>query len=90
MRISDGHSGGMGHAGAADGLHQGFLNDAVLHVQGQLAGALLGSAPADAMGKAGDVGDLLGLDPLALLGDGGGAVISALWRRDTYYCTSVV
>ena len=70
------HGGGMGHAGAADGLHQGFLNDTVLHVQSQLAGALLGSAPADAVGKTGDVGHLHGLHPLAFFRDGGGAVIS--------------
>ena len=68
----------MGHAGAADGLHQSLLNDAVFHVQRQLAGALLRSAPADAVGKAGDVADLLGLHPFALLGNGSGAVISAL------------
>ena len=40
------HSGGMGHAGAADGLDQGFFDDAVLDVQGQFAGALLRGAPA--------------------------------------------
>ena len=68
----------MGHAGAADGLHQRLLNDAVFDVQRQLAGALLGSAPADAVGEAGNIGDLLGLDPLALLGDGSRTVISAL------------
>ncbi len=68
----------MGHAGAADGLYQRFLNDAVFHIQGQLAGALLGCAPADAMGKAGDIADLLGLHPLALFGNGSRAVISAL------------
>lgn len=38
-----GHSGGVGHAGAAQGLHQGFLDNAFLHVQGQLARALLGA-----------------------------------------------
>ena len=70
-----GHGRGMGHAGAADGLHQGLLDDAVLDVQGQLAGALLGRAPADAVGEAGDVLDLLGLDPAAFLGDGRRAVI---------------
>ena len=46
-----GHGRRMGHAGAADGLDQGFLDDAVLDVEGQLAGALLGSAPAHAVGE---------------------------------------
>ena len=68
----------MGHAGAADGFHQSLLNDAVFHVQRQLAGALLRSAPADAVGKAGDVADLLSLHPLPLLRDRCRAVISAL------------
>ena len=68
----------MGHAGAADGLHQRLLNDAVLDIQRQLAGALLGGAPAHAVGKTGNIGDFLGLDPLALLGDGSRTVISAL------------
>ncbi len=78
MQDLAGHGGGVGHAGAAQSLHQGLLDDAVLDVQGQLAGALLGSAPADTVGEAADVLDLLGLDPLTLLGDGGGAVICAL------------
>ena len=43
------HGGGMGHAGAADGLHQRFLDDALFHVQRQLAGALLRRAPANAV-----------------------------------------
>ena len=71
----------MGHAGAADGLHQSLLDDAVLHVQRQLAGALLRGAPADTVGEAGDISDLLGLYPLALLGNGSRAVISALGHR---------
>ena len=79
----------MGHAGAADGLHQSFLNDALLDVQGQLAGTLLGSAPADTMGKAADVLDLLGLNPLALFGNGSGAVVGALSHgaHILYFCT---
>ncbi len=73
-----GHGGGMGHAGAADGLHQSLLDDAVLHVQGQLAGTLLGSTPANTVGQAGDVLDFLGLDPFALFGDGSGTMVRAL------------
>ena len=67
----------MGHAGAADGLDQRLLNDALLDVERQLARALLGSTPADAVGKAGNVGELLGLHPLALFG----TVICALGDR---------
>ena len=76
-----GHGGGVGHAGTADGLYQRFFNDAVLHVQGQLAGTLLGRAPANTVGQTADVLDLLGLNPFALLRDGGGAVIRALGHR---------
>ena len=45
------HGGGMRHAGAADGLDESFLDDAVLHVEGELAGALLRRAPTDTMRK---------------------------------------
>ena len=75
------HGGGVRHAGAADGFDQRLLDDAVLDVQRELAGALLGGAPTHTVGEAGDVGDLLGLDPLALLGDGRGAVVCALGDR---------
>ena len=68
----------MGHARAADGLDQSLLNDALLDIERQLAGALLRRAPADAVGEAGNIGDLLGLDPLALFGDRGRTVICAL------------
>ena len=75
------HGGGVGHAGAAQGLDQGFFDDAVLDVEGELAGALLGCAPAHAVGETGNVLDLLGLDPFALFRDGGGAVVCALGHR---------
>ena len=78
-----GHGGGVGHAGAADGLDQGFLDDALLDVQGQLAGALLGRAPAHAVGEAGDVLDLLGLHPPPFLGDGRGTVVGSLGHAGT-------
>ena len=73
-----GHGRAVGHARAADGLDQGFLDDAVLHVQGQLAGALLRRAPAHAVGEAGDVLDLLGLHPAAFFGNGRRTVIRSL------------
>ena len=68
----------MGHARAADGLNEGLLDDAVLDVQRELAGALLRCAPTHTVRKTGDVGNLLSLDPLALLGDGRGAVVCTL------------
>ena len=62
----------MRHAGAADGLDESFLDDAVLHVEGELAGALLRRAPTDTMRKAGNVADLLRLDHLPSSGMGAG------------------
>ena len=73
-----GHGGGVGHARAADGLDEGLLDDALLDVKRKLAGTLLRGAPTHTVREARDVGNLLGLDPLALLGDGCGAVIRAL------------
>ena len=67
-----------GHARAADGLNEGLLDDAVLDVQRELAGALLRCAPTHTVRKTGDVGNLLSLDPLALLGDGCGTVVCTL------------
>ena len=58
-----GHSGGRGHTGAAHSLHQGLLYDTVLHIQAQLAGALLGCAPAGSVRETGDVADLVAVDP---------------------------
>ena len=84
IRISRGHGRGVGHAGAAEGLHQRFLDDAVLDVQGQLAGALLRRAPADAVGKAADVLDFLRLHPLALFGDRAQDRGMRPWQRGTY------
>ena len=72
------HGGRVGHARAADGLNEGLLDDAVLDVQRELAGALLRCAPTHTVRKTGDVGNLLSLDPLALLGDGCGAVVCTL------------
>ena len=71
----------MRHAGAADGLDESFLDDAVFHVEGELAGALLRRAPADTMRKAGNVADLLRLDPLAFLRNGRRAMVCTLCNR---------
>ncbi len=72
-----GHGGAVGHAGAAQGFDEGFLDDAVLDIERQLAGALLGRAPAHAVGKAADILDLLRFDPLSLLGDGSRIMLRA-------------
>ena len=66
----------MRHAGAADGLDESFLDDAVLHVEGELR-----RAPADTMRKAGNVADLLRLDPLAFLRNGRRAMVCTLCNR---------
>ena len=71
----------MRHAGAADGFDEGFLNDAVFHVEGELAGALLRRTPADTVRKAGNVADLLRLDPLAFLRNGRRAMVCTLCNR---------
>ena len=68
----------MGHTRAAEGLNEALLDDAVLDVEGELARTLLRGAPAHTVREARDVRDLLGLNPLALLGDGRGAVVCAL------------
>ena len=46
-----------------------------------LQAPLLRGAPADTVGKAGDIGDFLGLHPPPLLRDGSRAVVSALGHR---------
>ena len=73
----------MRHARATDGLDQRFLNDAVFHIQRQLAGALLRCAPADAMRQAGNIGDLRGFYPFAFFRNGRGTVMGALF--DAYH-----
>src|SRR5699024_11570975 len=58
-------------------IYQGLLDDAVLDVQAQIAGALLRSAPAHAVGVAADVLNFVRLDPFALFRDGRRAVLGA-------------
>ena len=69
------HGGGVRHARAAQRLDQAFLDDAVLHVQRQLAGALLGCAPAHTVGQAGDVYDFFRFHPFAFFRDGSRSVV---------------
>ena len=68
----------MGHARAADCFNKSFFNNAVFNIKRKLAGALLGSAPAHTVSETADVLDFLGLNPLALFGDGSGAVVGSL------------
>jgi len=84
-----GHGGGMGHAGAAQGLHETLFNDAVLDVERQLAGTLLRSAPAHTVRETGDVLDFLGLNPFTLFRDRRRSVIRALRDRAhmLYFCS---
>jgi hypothetical protein len=79
----------VGHTGAAQGLDQSFFDDAFLNVQGQLAAALLRSAPADTVGETADIGDLLCLHPLAFFRNGSGAMVCALTdgAHVLYFCT---
>ena len=65
------------HAGASEGLYESLLDDTVLDVEGELAAALLRSAPADTVGKTGDVLDFFCMHPFALLGDGSIGVVGA-------------
>ena len=67
----------MGHAGAAAGFHECFFNDAVFDIQRQFAGALLGSAPAHAVGQAGNIRDFPGLRPVAFLRDRSRTMVAA-------------
>ena len=71
----------MGHTGATDGFNQGFFDDTVFDVEGQFTGALLRSAPADAVGQTGNLGDFLHFDPFAFFGDRRRTVMRALSDR---------
>ena len=71
----------MGHTGATNRLNQRFLNNAILYIQGQLACALLWSAPTNTMGQTRDITDLFGLYPAALFGDRCRAMMDALGDR---------
>jgi hypothetical protein len=68
----------VGHTGATDGLNECLLNYALLNVKGKLTCTLLRSAPADTVGKTGNIADLSCLDPLTLFGNGSGAVVRTL------------
>jgi hypothetical protein len=71
----------MSHARAADRLNEGFLDDSVLDIEAELARALLGGAPAHAVGKSVNVLDFLRLNPLSLLRDRGGTMVGRLGKR---------
>lgn len=80
---------GVGHAGAAEHLHESLLNDSFFHVEGQLAAALLGGAPADAVRKPGNILNLFDRHPGPFLGDGGGPWLQPCATRHMF-CTSWV
>ena len=71
------HGGGVGHTRATEGLDEGFLDDAVLDIEGQFAASLLRGAPADTVGKAGDVLDFFCMHPLSFLRNRGVGVVGA-------------
>ena len=68
----------MGHTGTTDGFDQRLLNQAIFHIEGEFAGALLRRAPAHPVGQARDIADFLDLNPLPLLRYGGRAVVGPL------------
>jgi hypothetical protein len=68
----------VGHTGAAQSLYQSLFDDAFLNIQGQLAATLLGSTPANAVGKTTDILNFLNLNPLTLFRDGSGTVVRTL------------
>ena len=68
----------MCHAGAADRLDESFLNDALLDIEGELAGTLLRCAPANTVRISGNIFHFPGLDPLRFFRNGSRAVMYAL------------
>ncbi len=80
-----GHGSRVRHAGAADRLHQRFLNDAVLDVERELARALLRRAPADAVRQAGNILNLACLHPTAFFRNRSRTVIAALCNAGHFF-----
>ena len=68
----------MCHSGASDCLYESLLDDTVLNVEGQLAAALLRSAPADTVCITGNIADLLSAYPLCFFRNRCSAVIAGL------------
>ena len=67
----------MSHSRASEGLYESLLDDAVLNVERELAATLLRCAPADAVGKSGNVLDFFCMHPFSLLRNGGIGVVGA-------------
>ena len=81
----------MRHAGTTERFNQCFFDDAVFDVERQLAAALLRRAPANAVGKAGDIADLVCLYPASLFRDRRGAVVWTLGDgAHTFYFVGIV
>ncbi len=77
-----GHGRGMRCARAAENLHQGFLDNALLDVQCQFATALMRRAAAHTMRQSGYILDFISLDPLAFFRNGSRAVFGSLGHAD--------
>ena len=69
------HGGGVSHTGAAYSLYESLFDNAVFDIERELAGALLRCAPAHTVSIAGNIGDLLSLNPFALFGKGCGTMV---------------
>ena len=75
----------VGHAGAADGLHQSLFDDAVLDVQRQLAGALLRCTPAHTVSQTGNILNFFCLHPFCLFGNGSTTMMYALCNGTHFF-----
>ena len=72
------HGSTVGHARAAYGLDQALLDHALFHVERELAGSLLRSAPPDAVREARNVFYLFRPNPFSLLWNWSRRVVSTL------------
>src|SRR5699024_1030281 len=79
------HGCGMGHAGAAQSLYQSLLDDSVFYIQSQLAGSLLGRAPANTVSQAGNIFYFLSFYPFCLFRNRSCAMMNALMYRTHHF-----
>ena len=68
----------MSHSGASDRLNKSLSDNTVLNIKCKLAGALLGSAVTDTVGKTTDILDFECLYPFSLFRYGCGTVLRSL------------
>ena len=78
---------GVCHAGAPKGLNQRLLDNALLHIQGQLTCALLRSTPAHTVCQTGNILYLFRLNPFRFFWDRSTAMMNALchWTHFFYF-----